>query len=134
MLQISVGGREVNPLTDDLVNGYADGLKDYGNLTSGSSVSSTIDIIVTPNENFVYQAEYGLFDVHYHSGSSTLTGSFVFAVNDANVPSADYIFSSEGANAFSIFNKSAYPDATLNIKASGSSGSRILPFELRGAY
>jgi hypothetical protein len=134
MLQLSVGGREVNPLTDDITNGYADAYKNYGNLTSGSHISSTIDIVVTPNENFVFQSEYGLFDVHYHSGSNVLTGSFVFSVNDANVPVANYIFNTESANTFSIFNVTPYADADLNIKCSGSSGSRILPFELKGVY
>jgi hypothetical protein len=134
LLEFQLGANFVNPDTDDLVNGIVDRYADFSNLSSGSSISPTIDIVVTPNVNYILESASALFDVHYYSGSTVLSGSFIFTVNDADVPTSHYAFGQESKNTFSVFNIQKYSNSTLDILCSGSSGSRLLSLELRGAW
>jgi hypothetical protein len=133
LLEFSVGGNFVNPDVDNITLGIADYYKDYGNLTSGSSIGA-ISIVATPNQNYILESGSALFDVRYHSGSFIGSGSFVFSVANANVPMANYVFAQESANTFSVYNLTKYPNDTLDVLCSGSSGSRILNLELRGKF
>jgi hypothetical protein len=125
MLELHVGGHFVNENTDDVVNGVADAFLDFGNLSSGSSVGP-LDIVVNPSTSYLFQSG--------SSGSVALTGSFVFSVVGTDVPATKYTFAQVDGNNFELMNNAMYMDHTLDILCSGSSGSRILNMELRGAW
>jgi hypothetical protein len=136
ILQLVAGGNYVNPDTDDIINGIANAYLDYGDFTSGSNVG-TYSILVDPPINYLYENTSGSYTVNYYSGSTIHAGSFVFTVDSSTtVPGSGsyYEFNVLGANSFEIFNVQKYFEDTLNILASGSSGSRIFGFELRGAF
>lgn len=133
LLKFSMGGNFVNKDVDNLILGIADYYKNYSNLTSGSNIG-TLDIVVSPNTNYVLESGSSLYDVRYYSGSTVLSGSFVFTVSGSNVPVDHYVFAQESNNTFSVYNIEKYLDSSLNILASGSSGSRILLVELRGIF
>ena len=133
LLQLSVGGNFINADTDDLVNGIADRYKNYDLITSASHVGS-LDIVVNPNTNYILESGSQIFDVYYYSGSLVHSGSFVFGLANANVPAANYLFTTLGSNSFAINNLTKYLDSTLDITCSGSSGSRVLPLTLKGRW
>lgn len=134
LLQLSMGGNFVNHQTDDLINGIADAYIDYGNLSSGSIISPTISIIVNPSINYLLQSGCQVYDVNYYSGSTMLSGSFVFTISGSQVPIDHYTFLPLSGSSFFLANGEAYLDHTLDILVSGSSGSRILNFELRDKW
>jgi hypothetical protein len=133
LLEIQAGVYQINPDVDDLVDGYADAYADRNNLTSGSNVGA-LNILVNPNVNYLLQGTSASFAVNYYSGSSIVSGSFVFSVHGSDVPTSKYAFGTLGKNSFEIFNISRYTNHTLDILCSGSSGSRILNMELRGDW
>ena len=130
ILSLSMGGWQINTDVDDLVNGIADRYKLYPPFTSGSSIGA-LSIKVTPNDNKIYLNDTGNYTVNYYSGTTIHTGSFVFAVSGSNVPATNYTLSTTGSNAFSLTNNAAWLEGNLSILCSGSSGSRVLDFELR---
>lgn len=135
LLMMTAGAHFVNSDTDDITNGIADAYYDYGTNTSGSIISGTLSILMTPNVDYILQNTAESFTATYYSGSTALTGSLIFTVDTSTTSaSSNYIFNTTGSNAFEIFNISSDPDTSLNIKASGSSGSRILPFNLKGVF
>lgn len=133
LMLISMGGNFVNYNTDNIQLGIADYYQDHGIFNSGSNVG-IYDIIVDPMKNYIMQSGSVLYNVNYYSGSIIQSGSFVFSVDNGNVPTSNYIFSQETGNSFSIYNLQRYGEATLDILCSGSSGSRILNLELRGDW
>jgi len=128
MLTLEVGTSYVNEDTDDIVLGIAD---KYKYATSASSVNN---IIVVPNSGDILQSGSQIFDVRYYSGSVALSGSFVFVVNDNNVPTDHYTFSTLSNNTFSVVNNEKYLDYPLSILCAGSSGSRIFEVNLKGDW
>ena len=130
ILMLSMGGWQLNADVDDVVNGIADRYKSYPPFTSGSSVGA-LSIKVTPNDNKIYLNDTGNYTVSYYSGTTPITGSLVFSVSGSNVPVQNYIFTTTGSNTFSLTNNQAWLEGNLSILCSGSSGSRILDFELR---
>jgi hypothetical protein len=133
LLELQVGGNYVNANTDDITLGIADAYLDYGDLTSGSNIG-ILDVIVTPSVNYLFQSGSSNYDVRYYSGSNVLSGSFVFSVSGSFVPTDKYVFAQLTENTFYLYNIRSYMDHTLDILCSGSSGSRILNFELRGGW
>jgi hypothetical protein len=132
-LHLSMGGNFVNQDTDNITLGIADYYSNYRNLNSGSTIGS-VDIIATPSINYVLESGSALFDVRYYSGSLVGSGSFVFSISGTDVPTDHYVFATESANTFSLYNIQKYTDATLDVLCSGSSGSRLLLFDLKGAW
>jgi hypothetical protein len=133
LLILTVGGNYINPDTDDLVAGIADRYKDYNNFTS-ASMAGSYSIIATPEMADIIESGSAIYDVRYYSGSTMLSGSFVFSVSGSSVPTDHYSFSAIDANSFYVINHEKYPEGTLDILCSGSSGSRVLNLELRGAW
>ena len=131
VLVLQVGGNVVNPSADDIVNGIADRYIDVD--TSASSVGN-LSFVMTPNNSHLLQGVDQIYDVHYYSGSTVISGSFVFSVSGNQVPVANYAFGQVGDNTFELFNAEAYNDHTLDILCSGSSGSTIMNIELRGEW
>lgn len=115
---------------DDLVNGIADR---YAYTVSGSS-SAVNNVVVEPANGYVLEGSTQVFDARLYSGSTVLSGSFVFSVSGSMVPIDHYAFSSLTANTFSVTNNEMYLDYPLNVLCSGSSGSRVFPVSLRGAW
>lgn len=115
---------------DDLVNGIADR---YAYTVSGSS-SAVNNVVVEPANGYVLEGSTQVFDARLYSGSTILSGSFIFSVSGSMVPLDHYTFSQLTANTFSVTNNEIYLDYPLNILCSGSSGSRIFPVSLRGAW
>lgn len=115
---------------DDLINGIADR---YAYVVSGSS-SAVNNVVVTPSDGYVLEGATQVFDARLYSGSTVLSGSFVFSVSGSMVPTDHYVFTPLTANTFSVTNNEIYLDYPLNILCSGSSGSRIFPVSLRGAW
>lgn len=133
LLHLSLGGNFVNADTDDLINGIADRYKNYDLITSASTVGS-LTIVSVPNTNYIIESGSTVYDVRYYSGSTVLSGSFVFGLANANVPADHYLLTTMGANSFAVNNLEKYLDSTLDILCSGSSGSRVLNLELRGRW
>lgn len=133
LLELEVGIYQINPDVDDIINGYANAYLDYNTQTSGSNIGA-LALIATPNITQILSSSSQIIDAHYYSGSDILSGSVVFSVANANVPSTKYAFAQETPNTFSIYNISPYFYASLDILCSGSSGSRILSYELRGRW
>jgi hypothetical protein len=130
LMVLEVQEYQYNSTTDDLVNGIADR---YIYTTSGSS--SAIDsVVVEPSNGYVLEGLTQTFDARYYSGSSIVSGSFTFSVSGSDVPLANYYFNVLSGNEFSVTNNLMYLDNSLNILCSGSSGSRIFPVVLRGAW
>jgi hypothetical protein len=129
----SMGGNYVNPDTDDLVNGIADRYLDFGTQTS-ASMAGIYSIISNPVTNYILESGSRVYDVRYYLGSTVQSGSFVFSVSGSSVPVANYTFSQLTNNTFSIVNNQQWLTDPLNILCSGSSGSRILSVELKGAW
>jgi hypothetical protein len=132
LMLLSMSANFVNQDTDNIILGIADYYSNYMNLNSGSNIGA-LDIVVNPSVNYILESGSALFDVRYYSGSTVLSGSFVFTTS-GSVPSVNYVFAQESSNTFSIYNISRYSNATLDILCSGSSGSRVLSFDLRGAW
>ena len=133
LLQLSLGGNFVNADTDDLVNGIADRYLNYDLITSASTVGA-LSIVSVPNTNYIIESGSQVYDVRYYSGSTVLSGSFVFGLANANVPADHYLLTTMGANSFAVNNLEKYLDSTLDITCSGSSGSRVLNLSLRGRW
>lgn len=121
ILEITMETNQRNEELDNLTLGIADFYK-YS--TSGS-VSN--NIVVTPSNFDIITGGSQIFNV-------TKTGSFVFTINDALVPSSYYTFSSIDGNNFSVVNNHEYLDNYLNILCTGASGSRIVSVSLMGAW
>ena len=119
-----------NDATDDLVNGIADR---YLYLTSGSS-SAVANIVISPSDGTILEGDSQTFDTRYYSGSTVLSGSFIFSVSGSMVPNSYYAFSTLSPNTFSVTNNTMYLDYPLNILCSGSSGSRIFEISLAGGW
>lgn len=130
LLELKMEVDYVNESTDDLINGIADR---YLYTTSGSS-SAINNIVITPSDGNILEGESEIFDVHYYSGSSISSGSFIFTVYDNNVPSQYYDFAVIDGNTFKVDNNGMYLDYPLNILCSGSSGSRIFEISLLGRW
>jgi len=128
LLTLEVGTGFVNNDTDDIINGIADR---YKYTTSSSSISN---IVVSPNNGRILESGSSLFDVRYYSGSVVTSASFVFSINDANVPVDHYTFNVLSNNTFSIKNNEMYLDYPLVILCSSSSGSRTFQVELVGGW
>jgi hypothetical protein len=133
LLILTVGGNYVNPNTDDLVAGIADRYKDHDVFTSASTVGA-FSIIVTPETNDIIESGSAVYDVRYYSGSTVLSGSFVFSVSGSDIPTDHYSFSAIDNNSFYVVNHEKYLEDSLDILCSGSSGSRLLSINLRGAW
>lgn len=127
-LSLEVGTSYVNEDTDDIILGIAD---KYKYSTSASSVNN---IVIVPNSGDILQSGSQIFDVRYYSGSVVLSGSFVFTVNDNNVPADHYTFATLSNNTFSVVNNEKYVDYPLAILCAGSSGSRVFDINLRGEW
>jgi len=123
----------VNENTDDVVYGIADRYKDFRTLTSGSDIG-VYDIVIDPPENYILESGSAIYDARYYLGGVIQSGSFVFTVSGSAVPTDHYMFNVIDDNSFRIDNLEKYLDSNLNILCSGSSGSRILNLELRGAW
>jgi hypothetical protein len=135
LLELQVGGNFINPDTDDLVNGIADRYLDYRDLTSGSAISPTISIVVSPDIDYVYRSGSATFNVQYYSGSVATSGSFVLSdTTGSYVPSDHYAFIPVDGNNFILWNNETYMTSPVTILASGSSGSRVLDLYLRGDF
>jgi hypothetical protein len=133
LLELTMGGNFVNHEVDDLVNGIADRYLDYNTFTSASTVGS-LTIVSNPPTNQIFESASAIYTVNYYRGSNPISGSFIFTISGSNVPADHYTFSSLSANSFSVINKERWLDDTLNVIASGSSGSRVLNLELRGKW
>jgi hypothetical protein len=133
LLTLSMGGNFVNHTTDDITNGIADRYLDYNSLNSGSNVG-TYDIIVTPSKNEIIQSASAVYNVRYYAGSVVQSGSFIFSITGSSVPVANYTFASIDNNNFSVVNNSKWLENSLDVLCSGSSGSRVLSLQLRGAW
>jgi len=130
LLTLEVETNFVNVDTDDLENGIADR---YLYIASGSSTAVST-IVISPNDGDILEGSTQIFDARYYSGSTILSGSFVFSVSGSLIPTNHYIFTSLTANTFSVTNNEIYTDSSLDILCSGSSGSRIFPISLKGAW
>jgi hypothetical protein len=130
LLTLEVQKSQVNENVDDLVNGIAD----YYFYTQSGSSTAVSSIVVSPNDGSILSGTSQTFDVRYYSGSQVLSGSFVFTVNDANVPIDHYSFSTLSANTFSVTNNEVFLDYPLVINCSGSSGSRTFDVNLRDLW
>jgi hypothetical protein len=119
-----------NDVTDDLANGIADR---YLYLTSGSS-SAVANIVISPSDGTILEGDSQTFDTRYYSGSTVLSGSFIFSVSGSMVPNSYYAFSTLSPNTFSVTNNAMYLDYPLNILCSGSSGSRVFEISLAGGW
>jgi len=128
LLTLEVAVSYINEDTDDVSLGIADR---YTFTTSSSSVNN---IVVTPNSGSILEGDSQLFDVRYYSGSVVVSGSFVFSINDDNVPTGNYSFATIDENTFSVENTTRYLDYPLAVLCSGSSGSRIFNIDLRGDW
>lgn len=130
LLELKMETDYVNESVDDLVNGIADR---YQYITSGSS-SAVSTIVIEPNNGEILEGVSQTFDVRYYSGSSIISGSFVFTIADNNVPQQYYDFSVLSDNTFKVENTGMYLDYPLNILCSGNSGSRIFEISLLGRW
>lgn len=128
LLTLDVITTQDNYDTDDIVNGVADYYK------YNSSASSIANIVITPNNGTILESGSQIYDAHYYSGSTILSGSFIFSVSGSNVPVSNYTFTSLTSNTFSVVNNERYMDYPLLILCSGSSGSRIFDVSLAGAW
>lgn len=129
----SMGGNYVNKDTDDLENGIADRYLNIGFFTSASMVGN-YSIVGDPLSCNILESGSAVYNVKYYTGTTPLSGSFVFSVSGSSVPTSNYTFSVIDGNNFSVVNKVKYLANTLDILASGSSGSRIFNIGLRGAF
>lgn len=130
LLTLEVQESQVDYGSDDIVNGIAD----YYRYTQSGSATSISNIVISPNSGDVLENSTQVFDAHYYSGSTILSGSFIFTVNDANVPVDHYSFSTLSDNTFSVTNNEMYLDYPLSILCSGSSGSRLFDISLKGSW
>jgi hypothetical protein len=130
LLTLEVETGFVNTDTDDLVNGIADR---YLYTVSGSSTAVS-GIVISPNNGDILEGSTQIFDAHYYSGSTIISGSFIFSISGSSVPVNHYIFTPLTANTFSVTNNEIYTDNSLDILCSGSSGSRIFSVNLRGGW
>lgn len=130
LLTLEVQESQVDYGSDDIVNGIAD----YYRYTQSGSATSVSSIVVSPNSGDILENSTQVFDCRRYSGSSIISGSFIFTVNDANVPVDHYTFSTLTANTFSVTNNEMYLDYPLSILCSGSSGSRIFDVSLKGLW
>ena len=128
LLTLEVGTSYVNEDTDDILLGIAD---KYKYTTSASSINN---IVVTPASGEILESGSAIFDVRYYSGSVAVSGSFVFTINDSNVPVDHYVFATISDNSFSVVNNEKYLDYPLAVLCSGSSGSRVFDVSLRGDW
>lgn len=128
LLTLEMQVEYVNNDTDNLVLGIADYYK-YS--TSASSISS---IVVSPNDGTILESGSQVFDVHNYSGSTVLSGSFIFSVSGSSVPTDHYTFTVIDDNTFSVINNEMFLDYPLTINCSGSSGSRTFDISLMGAW
>jgi hypothetical protein len=133
LLMLSMGGHFLNPDVDNVTLGIADYYKDFNKFPSGSSIG-TYDIIITPPTNKILVSGSQTYTVNYYSGSDIHSGSFIFTVSGSSVPVANYTMTTLTGNSFSLVNNQAWLDNTLDIIASGSSGSRILNIELKDKW
>jgi len=133
LLTISLRGNYINNDTDDLVLGIADKYKDYNIFMSASMVGS-YSIVINPPTDYILESGSSVYNVQYYSGSVAQSGSFVFTISGSSVPVANYTFATIDGNNFSVVNNEKWLSNTLDIIASGSSGSRILEIELKGAW
>jgi hypothetical protein len=133
LLTLTMGGNFVNKDTDDIVDGIADRYKDYRTFTSASTVG-TYDIVTNPVNNSILESGSAVYNVQYYLGSVAQSGSFIFSVSGNNVPVANYSFSAIDGNNFYVINNAKWLNDKLDILCSGSSGSRILGIELKGAW
>ena len=129
----SMGGNFVNKDTDDVANGVADRYLDFGNQTSGS-MAGIYSIVVNPIQSYILESGSAIYDVRYYLGNAVQSGSFIFTISGSSIPATNYAFSVIDGNKFSIVNKSKWLQNTLDIVCSGSSGSRILNYELKGVW
>jgi hypothetical protein len=130
LLMLKMDTNYTNNDTDDLINGIADFYK----YTSSGSSTQINNIVVSPNDGIILEGENQTFDVRYYSGSTVLSGSFIFSVSGSMVPNNNYTFSTLSANTFNVTNNTMYLDYPLNILCSGSSGSRIFEISLSGEW
>jgi hypothetical protein len=130
LLTLEVQESQVNYDTDDVVNGIAD----YHFYTQSGSATAVSSIVISPNSGDILENSTQVFDCRRYSGSSIISGSFIFTVNNANVPTDHYTFSALTANTFSITNNEMYLDYPLTILCSGSSGSRTFDTNLKGLW
>ena len=128
LLTLEMQVEYVNNDTDNLVLGIADY---YKYTTSASSVSN---IVVSPNDGVILESGSQVFGVHNYSGSTVLSGSFVFSISGSNVPTDHYTFAVIDDNTFSVVNNEMFLDYPLTINCSGSSGSRTFDTYLMGAW
>lgn len=133
LLILTVGGNYINEDTDDLILGVADKYKDYGKFTSASAVG-IYDVVVTPTTNDILESGSAIYDVRYYLGGSIISGSFAFVISGSSVPTDHYSFSAIDGNKFYVVNHERWLENTLDVLCSGSSGSRILNVNLRGAW
>jgi hypothetical protein len=130
LLIMDVETYQVNNDTDDIINGIADY---YKYVQSGSS-TAIANIVITPNDGTILESASAIYDAHFYSGSTILSGSFVFSVSGSDVPTSNYTFTTLTPNTFSIVNNDRFMDYPLSILCSGSSGSRIFDVTLSGAW
>jgi hypothetical protein len=133
LLMFTMGGDYVDANTDNITLGVADYYKDFGSLNSGSTVGA-YNIVATPSTNYILESGSTVYTVYYYSGSVVQSGSFAFSVSGSAVPVDHYTFSVIGGNSFSVVNNEKYLNDTLDILCSGSSGSRVLNLQLKGAW
>lgn len=133
LVTYSMGGNYVNKDTDDLELGIADKYLNIGYFTSASMANNYSVIINPPNCN-ILESGSAVYNVQYYQGLNPVSGSFVFSVSGSAVPVASYAFATIDGNNFSVVNNSKWLDNTLDIVATGASGSRIFNIGLRGAF
>jgi hypothetical protein len=130
LLVLEVQKYQGNEDTDDLINGIAN-YYDYIQSGSSTAVSS---IVVSPNDGSILEGNSQTFDVRYYSGSTIVSGSFLFSIYDSNVPVDHYTFSTLTSNTFSVTNNIVFTDYPLIVLCSGTSGSRTFDVNLRGYW
>lgn len=133
ILMLRMGVDQINDSVDDIANGIADRYANHNMLSSGSVVSP-YTIFVNPSTINIIEDETVNYTVEYYSGSVVQSGSFVFSISGSAVPADNYTFAVIDDNNFSITNHERWFYDTLDIVASGSSGSRIINLNLRGNW
>ena len=133
LLILSMGGNYINEDTDDIAGGIADRYLNYNQFTSASNVG-TYSIVSNPVTSNILESASAVYNVKYYLGSTPVSGSLTFSVIGTSIPNVNYTFNIIDGNNFSIVNNQKWLSDTLDISCSGSSGSRVLNLNLRGAW
>ena len=100
---------------------------------SGSPLVAT-KVIFTPDTNYIYKGNTGVYSVHLYKNGIVQTDTFTITCDGGSIPSSNYTFTQIDGNSFAISNFEYSLINLLTITATSGSISQNMYINLKGSY